>query len=246
MNRNNTNINFNRNLSELSLQNKVDQFIKTLTNQTKKRNNANRRYLIKNSLYTIRNQMQNDDLTNLKKMQKLIIAFLKIYNNIRKITTIKQDIVFTSHQNLNINLKITHNTPYLEAILDFNLDEKIITIQFIENNTDIKTMFYFVLLYVNYVLFILLDMNIAEMFQYQIHLTATPEACNIMNVSKVSTNNKRLYEYYESYGFIAVNENIRRNRQGSQIGTYTAIPYFVEYDDFIHRIYDITLELMEL
>ena len=234
----------NRNISYLSLQQKIDQFLQTLTNQSKKKNLINRTSLIKNSLRSIRNQLNNDDLTVLMMIQKLNIAFFKLYNDMKRITSIKQQFIFNGEQNIDIVLNIAHNSAYIESILNFDLDNKIIKIHYVENNTNIKRMFYFILLYINYVLFIFCNMNIEEMLTYELQLTATPEARNITN-KEISTNNKRLYEYYEYFGFIPMNQNIQRNRFGPQTGIYKQIDYNMNYSNFISRTYFLLVEFIQ-
>jgi hypothetical protein len=183
-----------------NLDNKITT-ISNLSNNQNKNNNQNRTSYISNFLKNIQEEIYNDrELLNREIVEKLKNPFISLHNDIRKIAKIEQNID-NNVDHIYVYTKITHNHKEFKSILMISFIEKKIYIINIKNNTDIRKILLYFFLYINYILLTLYDYDISEIIDYKLELFAEPQLRTLVNRTNISTNNRNLYKYYESYGF---------------------------------------------
>ena len=150
-----------------------------------------------------------------------------VFGNIEYDDYINENSNFSNKIIAILNVNFREKIFYSRIIINFI--KKTIHIDLIKNKTGINKIFIYTLLYINYLMSYLLDNNVEELLKYTIDLMADSKQGNKGNKSK-------LYDYYESFGFQAVNEEILYRRiNGTNNSQY--IQYYMNYSKVLRNLY---------
>ena len=231
-------------MNQTQIQNKINQYIVPLSNtRTKFINRINRQNFIKNSFRNLHDRLMNNNMTNIKIIDKLCVAFEELHQHLKKISTIHIENNIEG-ETIKFEIQLLHNENKFYANITISLIDKIVYIEDLQNDTSMKSMIYYPFLFINYILSILFDYDLDNMLEFQIKLKAVPLMRAATN-KNISTNNRKLYEYYESFGFVPVKNSVQQNRLMGIVGNYQFIEYYINYSKFIVQLYYLILRFAE-